>query len=30
VHGYDGDPLPAPPMPTARLKSRDRHGHSRD
>jgi quercetin 2,3-dioxygenase len=30
VRGYDGDPLPAPPMPTARLKSRDRHGHSRD
>jgi redox-sensitive bicupin YhaK (pirin superfamily) len=29
VHGYDGDPLPAPPLPTARLKSRDRHGHSR-
>jgi len=29
VHGYDGDPLPAPPMPATRLKSRDRHGHSR-
>jgi quercetin 2,3-dioxygenase len=29
VHGYDGDPLPAPPLPTTRLKSRDRHGHSR-
>jgi len=25
VQGYDGDPLPAPPMPTARLKPRGRH-----
>ncbi len=24
VHGYDGDPLPAPPMPTSRLKPRGR------
>jgi quercetin 2,3-dioxygenase len=24
VHGYDGDPLPAPPMPTTRLKPRGR------
>jgi hypothetical protein len=24
VHGYDGDRLPAPPMPTTRLKSRGR------
>jgi redox-sensitive bicupin YhaK (pirin superfamily) len=26
VHGYPGDRLPAPAMPTTRLKSRDRHG----
>ncbi len=26
VTGYDGDPLPAPAMPTTRLKARDRHG----
>ncbi|HEV7899300.1 MAG TPA: hypothetical protein VGP31_15820 [Planosporangium sp.] len=26
VSGYAGDPLPAPEMPTTRLKSRDRHG----
>jgi quercetin 2,3-dioxygenase len=26
VSGYDGDPLPAPAMPTTRLKARDRHG----
>lgn len=25
VHGYDGDPLPAPPMPKIRLKPRGRH-----
>ncbi|MGC9665859.1 pirin family protein [Planosporangium sp. 12N6] len=25
VHGYDGDPLPAPPMPTTRLMPRGRH-----
>ena len=25
VRGYDGDPLPAPPMPTTRLKPRGRH-----
>jgi redox-sensitive bicupin YhaK (pirin superfamily) len=25
VRGYDGDPLPAPPMPTSRLKPRGRH-----
>lgn len=25
VHGYAGDRLPAPPMPTTRLKSRPRH-----
>jgi redox-sensitive bicupin YhaK (pirin superfamily) len=25
VRGYDGDPLPAPPMPTATLKPRGRH-----
>ncbi len=24
VHGFDGDPLPAPPMPTSRLKPRGR------
>jgi redox-sensitive bicupin YhaK (pirin superfamily) len=29
VHGYAGDPLPAPPLPTSRLKSRDRHGRTR-
>jgi redox-sensitive bicupin YhaK (pirin superfamily) len=29
VTGYDGDPLPAPPMPVARLKARDREGRSR-
>ncbi|MFS8479200.1 MAG: pirin family protein [Micromonosporaceae bacterium] len=26
VAGNAGDPLPAPPMPTVRLKARDRHG----
>jgi redox-sensitive bicupin YhaK (pirin superfamily) len=26
VTGYAGDPLPAPAMPTTRLKARDRHG----
>jgi hypothetical protein len=26
VAGYDGAPLPAPDMPTTRLKPRDRHG----
>ncbi len=26
VRGYAGDPLPAPAMPTTRLKSRSRHG----
>jgi hypothetical protein len=26
VAGYQGDPLPAPAMPTTRLKARDRHG----
>jgi hypothetical protein len=26
VSGFDGNPLPAPAMPTTRLKSRDRHG----
>jgi redox-sensitive bicupin YhaK (pirin superfamily) len=26
VTGYAGDPLPAPDMPTVRLKARDRHG----
>ncbi len=26
VRGYDGPPLPAPDMPTTRLKPRDRHG----
>jgi quercetin 2,3-dioxygenase len=26
VHGYAGDPLPAPAMPSVRLKSRDRYG----
>jgi quercetin 2,3-dioxygenase len=30
VHGYAGDPLPAPPMPAVRLKARDRHGNTRD
>jgi quercetin 2,3-dioxygenase len=28
VTGYAGEPLPAPPMPTTRLKSRDRHGRA--
>jgi quercetin 2,3-dioxygenase len=28
VTGHDGDPLPAPPMPTTRLKARDRHGQT--
>jgi redox-sensitive bicupin YhaK (pirin superfamily) len=28
VAGYAGDPLPAPEMPTTRLKSRDRHGQT--
>lgn len=28
VRGYAGDRLPAPPMPTTRLKSRDRHGNT--
>jgi redox-sensitive bicupin YhaK (pirin superfamily) len=28
VRGYDGDPLPAPPMPTTRLVARDREGRS--
>lgn len=28
VAGYRGDPLPAPPMPTTRLKARDRHGRT--
>jgi redox-sensitive bicupin YhaK (pirin superfamily) len=28
VTGYDGAPLPAPAMPTTRLKARDRHGHT--
>jgi quercetin 2,3-dioxygenase len=28
VTGYVGDPLPAPAMPTTRLKARDRHGHT--
>ncbi|WP_239075210.1 pirin family protein [Planosporangium flavigriseum] len=28
VVGYAGDPLPAPEMPTTRLKSRDRHGRT--
>jgi quercetin 2,3-dioxygenase len=28
VSGYAGDPLPAPAMPTTRLKSRDRHGRT--
>jgi quercetin 2,3-dioxygenase len=28
VAGYDGDPLPAPAMPTTRLKARDRHGRT--
>jgi len=27
VPGYRGDPLPAPTMPSTRLKPRDRHGH---
>ncbi len=29
VHGYPGDRLPAPEMPTTRLKPRDRHGRPR-
>jgi hypothetical protein len=28
VPGDDSDPLPAPAMPTTRLKSRDRHGRT--
>nr|WP_281425957.1 pirin family protein [Polymorphospora rubra] len=28
VHGYAGDPLPAPEMPTTRLKARDRDGRT--
>jgi hypothetical protein len=28
VTGYQGEPLPAPPMPTTRLKARDRHGRT--
>jgi redox-sensitive bicupin YhaK (pirin superfamily) len=28
VAGCDADPLPAPAMPTVRLKARDRHGHT--
>jgi redox-sensitive bicupin YhaK (pirin superfamily) len=28
VHGYAGDRLPAPAMPTTRLKARDRHGQT--
>jgi redox-sensitive bicupin YhaK (pirin superfamily) len=28
VSGFDGNPLPAPAMPTTRLKSRDRHGRT--
>ncbi|MEU9833076.1 pirin family protein [Streptosporangium sp. NPDC048047] len=28
VDGCDDDPLPAPVMPTVRLKARDRHGHT--
>jgi redox-sensitive bicupin YhaK (pirin superfamily) len=28
VRGYDGERLGAPPLPNARLKSRDRHGRS--
>ncbi|GII25398.1 pirin family protein [Planosporangium mesophilum] len=28
VTGYAGDPLPAPEMPTVRLKARDRHGRT--
>ncbi|WP_422769277.1 pirin family protein [Plantactinospora sp. WMMC1484] len=28
VHDDDSDPLPAPPMPSTRLKSRDRHGRT--
>jgi quercetin 2,3-dioxygenase len=28
VSGYQGDPLPAPAMPTTRLKARDRHGQT--
>ena len=30
VTGYAGDPLPAPAMPTTRLKARDRHGRTLD
>lgn len=30
VTGYQGDPLPAPAMPTTRLKARDRHGRTLD
>lgn len=30
VHGYDGDPLPAPEMPSVRLKPRGRDGHRAD
>jgi hypothetical protein len=30
VAGYQGDPLPAPAMPTSRLKARDRHGRTYD
>ena len=29
VTGCAADPLPAPEMPTVRLKARDRHGHTR-
>jgi redox-sensitive bicupin YhaK (pirin superfamily) len=28
VRGYAGEALPAPPMPTTRLKARDRHGRT--
>jgi len=28
VRGYPGDRLPAPALPTTRLKARDRHGHT--
>ncbi|QSB13037.1 pirin family protein [Natronosporangium hydrolyticum] len=28
VEGYPGDPLPAPTLPTTRLKARDRHGNT--
>ncbi|MDT5036884.1 MAG: quercetin 2,3-dioxygenase [Micromonosporaceae bacterium] len=30
VPGFDGDRLPAPPMPGGRLRARDRNGRSRD